>query len=130
MDNSASLAPFFAPRGIALVGASTDSTKLGYGLARNLVQCNYQGVIHFVNPKGGSLLGRPMYSSIRDLPDPVDLAVILIPAAGVASVLQDCAAQASSCYCLLWRVQRLTCSAKMEAELVKIAKDNDIHHRS
>lgn len=74
-----------------MVGASTDPYKLGYGLARNLVQCNYQGVIHFVNPKGGSLLGRPMYSSLKDLPDPVDMAVVLIPAAGVASVLEDCA---------------------------------------
>ena len=88
---SSSLAPYFSPHGIALVGASTDPSKLGYGLARNLVQCNYQGVIHFVNPKGGSLLGRPMYISVMDLPDPVDLAIILIPASGVANVLNECA---------------------------------------
>jgi len=92
MQNSSnSLAPFFSPRGIALIGASTDPSKLGYGLARNLVQCNYQGVIHFVNPKGGSLLGRQMYPSVMDLPDPVDMAIILIPAAGVANVLNECA---------------------------------------
>ncbi|MFZ0532326.1 MAG: acetate--CoA ligase family protein [Anaerolineales bacterium] len=89
--SSTSLAPYFSPRGIALIGASADPTKLGYGLARNLVQCNYQGAIHFVNPKGGSLLGRPMYPSILLLPDPVDLAIILIPAAGVANVLNECA---------------------------------------
>jgi acetyl coenzyme A synthetase (ADP forming)-like protein len=86
-----SLIPFFSPKGIALIGATTDPNKLGYGLARNLVQCNYQGVIHFVNPKGGSLLGRPMYQSVTDLPDPVDLAIILIPAAAVANTLHDCA---------------------------------------
>ena len=84
---SSSLAPFFSPRGIAIIGASTDPYKLGYGLARNLVQCNFQGVIYFVNPKGGSLLGRPMHPSVLDLPDPVDLAIVLIPAAGVAGVL-------------------------------------------
>jgi acetyl coenzyme A synthetase (ADP forming)-like protein len=89
--SSTSLAPYFSPHGIALVGASTDPSKLGYGLARNLVQCNYQGAIYFVNPKGGRLLGRPMYSSVMDLPDPVDLAIILIPAAGVANVLSECA---------------------------------------
>jgi acetyl coenzyme A synthetase (ADP forming)-like protein len=89
--SSDSLAPYFSPKGIALVGASADPTKLGYGLARNLVQCNYQGVIHFVNPKGGSLLGRPMYPSVTDLPDPVDLAIILIPAAAIAGVLHQCA---------------------------------------
>jgi acetate---CoA ligase (ADP-forming) len=90
-DPTSSLSPFFSPHGIALVGASTDPSKLGYGLARNLVQCNFQGVVHFVNPKGGSLLGRPMYSSVVDLPDPVDLAIILIPAQGVANVIKDCA---------------------------------------
>jgi acetyl coenzyme A synthetase (ADP forming)-like protein len=90
-NSSTSLAPYFSPRGIALIGASTDPSKLGYGLARNLVQCNYQGVVHFVNPKGGSLLGRPMYPTVMDLPDPVDMAIILIPAKGVANVLNECA---------------------------------------
>src|SRR4030043_1955499 len=90
-NSSSSLTPFFSPRGIALVGASTDPYKLGYGLARNLVQCNYQGVIHFVNPKGGSLFGRPIYTSVIEVPDPVDLAIILIPAEGVAKVLKECA---------------------------------------
>ncbi len=90
-DPLSSLSPYFSPRGIAVVGASTDPNKLGYGLARNLVQCNFQGVIHFVNPKGGSLFGRPIYASIIDLPDPVDLALILIPAEGVTKVLGECA---------------------------------------
>jgi len=88
---SSSLVPFFSPHGIALVGATTDPSKLGYGLARNLIQCNFQGVIHFVNPKGGSLLGRSMHPSVLGLPDPVDLAIVLIPAEGVARVLKDCA---------------------------------------
>ncbi|HSB65852.1 MAG TPA: CoA-binding protein, partial [Anaerolineales bacterium] len=91
LNSNNTLVPFFSPKGIALVGASADPTKLGYGLARNLIQCNYQGVIHFVNPKGGSLLGRPMQPSVIDLPDPVDLAIILIPAPGIASVLHECA---------------------------------------
>ena len=90
---SSSLVPFFSPRGIAIIGASADPSKLGYGLARNVVQCNYQGAIHFVNPKGGSLLGRSIHTSIADLPDPVDLAIVLIPAAGVLDVLKECAAR-------------------------------------
>lgn len=89
--DSSSLAPFFAPRGVAVIGASHDPTKLGYGLARNLVQCNYQGVVHFVNPHGGSLFGRPVYPSILDVPDPLDLAILLIPADYVPTTLQTCA---------------------------------------
>jgi acetate---CoA ligase (ADP-forming) len=90
-NSSNSLTPYFSPRGIAVVGASTDPYKLGYGLARNLIQCNFKGVIHFVNPKGGSLFGRSVYASVVDIPDPVDMAIILIPAEGVAKVLRECA---------------------------------------
>ena len=86
----ASLTPFFSPKGIALIGATNDPTKLGYGLARNLVQSNYQGVVHFINPKGGSLLGRPMLTSIALAPDPLDLAILLIPAEAVPQALVDC----------------------------------------
>jgi len=85
-----SLAPFFAPRGVAVIGASQDPTKLGYGLARNLVQSNFQGAVHFVNPKGGSLLGQPIYTSVSLAPDPIDLAILLIPAPFVPQALYEC----------------------------------------
>lgn len=84
------LTPFFKPRGVAVVGASHDPTKLGYGLARNLVQSNFQGVVHFVNPKGGSLLGRPIYPDLARVPEPLDLAILLIPAVFVPQALRDC----------------------------------------
>ncbi len=129
MKNSSSpLAPFFSPHGIAVVGASTDPYKLGYGLARNLVQCNYQGVIHFVNPKGGSLLGRPMYPSVTELPDPVDLAIILIPAAGVADVLMDCATRGIHAVIIASGGFRETGSqgAELESKLMEIARQHGI----
>jgi acetate---CoA ligase (ADP-forming) len=85
-----SLSSFLSPKGVAVVGASTNPTKLGYGLARNLVQSNYQGVVHFINPKGGSLFGRPLYSSIAEVPDPVDLGILLIPASAVPHTLHEC----------------------------------------
>lgn len=84
------LTAFFNPKGIALIGASADPNKLGYALARNLVQSNYQGELHFVNPKGGMLLGRKMYSNILEVPEPVDLAILLVPAPSVPGLLRDC----------------------------------------
>ena len=129
MDNpSSSLAPFFSPRGIALIGASTDPYKLGYGLARNLVQCNFQGVIHFVNPKGGSLLGRPMHPSVLNLPDPVDLAIVLIPAAGVTDVLKDCATRGIHAVIVASGGFRETGTqgASMEASILEIARQSGI----
>jgi acetyl coenzyme A synthetase (ADP forming)-like protein len=90
MASDPSLTPFFAPKGVVIIGASSDPTKLGYGLSRNLIQSHYQGAIHFVNPKGGILLGRPVYAQIADVPDPVDLATVLIPAPYVPAALEEC----------------------------------------
>ncbi len=90
MQDYQSLVPFFNPQGVAVIGASNDPTKLGYGLARNLTQSGYQGVVHFVNLKGGALLGRPMYPTISAVPDPVDLAVLLIPAQFIQDMLAAC----------------------------------------
>jgi acetate---CoA ligase (ADP-forming) len=90
MQDYQSLVPFFNPQGVAVIGASNDPTKLGYGLARNLTQSGYQGVVHFVNLKGGALLGRPMYPTIGEVPDPVDLAVLLIPAPFIQETLAAC----------------------------------------
>jgi acetate---CoA ligase (ADP-forming) len=87
---SDSLSPFFSPKGIVVIGASQDPTKLGYGLARNLIQSRYPGVVHFLNPKGGSLLGRPIYPTLSETPDPVDLAILLIPAARTPQALKAC----------------------------------------
>lgn len=84
------LKPFFSPAGVVIVGASHNPTKLGYGLSRNLVQSGYQGAIHFVNIKGGTLLGHPVHTSIAAIPDPADLAVLLIPAPAVPEALREC----------------------------------------
>ncbi len=79
-----------SPRGVAVVGASQNPTKLGYGVARNLVVSNYGGAIHFINPRGGRLFDRPIYPDLASVPDPVDLAMVMIPAALVPGVLEDC----------------------------------------
>ncbi|MFO7681798.1 MAG: acetate--CoA ligase family protein [Chloroflexota bacterium] len=84
------LIPFFEPKGIVLIGASTKPTSLGFGVARNMVQCGYPGAIHFVNPKGGRLWERPLYPTLAAVPNPVDLAVLLIPAPLAPQTLADC----------------------------------------
>jgi acetyltransferase len=80
----------FSPSGVVVIGASVNPSKLGYGVARNLVVSGYPGAIHFVNPRGGSLFDRPLYPDLASVPDPVDLAVIMIPASKVPSALSDC----------------------------------------
>jgi acetyl coenzyme A synthetase (ADP forming)-like protein len=88
MDTS--LTPFFNPRGVVVVGASTSPEKLGYGAARNLVYSGYNGAIHFVGLKTGTLFNRPLYSDLSQVPDPVDLAILIVPAPATPETLEAC----------------------------------------
>jgi len=69
-----SLTPYFSPRGVVIIGASTSPEKSGYSAARNLVQSGYAGAIHFVSQKQGQIFGHPLYTNLGDVPEPVDLA--------------------------------------------------------
>ncbi|MFH2039478.1 MAG: CoA-binding protein, partial [Chloroflexota bacterium] len=84
------LIPFFRPKGVVVLGASSKATKLGYGVARNLVNSGFRGEINFVSQKAGNLFGRPVYTNLADVPDPVDLAVLIVPAPVVCKALDDC----------------------------------------
>ncbi len=85
-----SLTPFFKPQGVVIVGASTSPEKLGYGVARNLVQGGYAGAIHFVSQKAGMLFGRPLYAQLSDVPDPVDLAILIVPTQSTPQTIEAC----------------------------------------
>lgn len=88
MDNS--LLPFFQPKGVVIVGASTSPEKLGYGVARNLIHSGYTGAIHLVAQKSGEVFGRTIHTSLQDIPDPVDLAILIVPTSATPSVIEDC----------------------------------------
>jgi acetyl coenzyme A synthetase (ADP forming)-like protein len=81
---------FFSPSGVAIIGASRDQHKLGFGVVRNLRDCGYQGGIYPVNPRGGEILGYTCYPSILDVPDPVELAVLIVPVAATPGVMAAC----------------------------------------
>lgn len=91
-DRSASLAPFFTPKGVAVIGASRDPNKVSYGVVRNLVdpKRGYPGPIYPINPKADEILGLRCYPDIAAVPDPVELAVLIIPAAAVPAAIEAC----------------------------------------
>ncbi|MBP2674188.1 MAG: acetyl coenzyme synthetase forming, alpha domain protein [Deltaproteobacteria bacterium] len=68
----------FQPRSVAVVGASRNTEKVGYGVFANLVQAGFPGPLYGVNPGGGELLGRPLYPSVESIPGPVDLGVFVV----------------------------------------------------
>jgi acetate---CoA ligase (ADP-forming) len=120
-----SLIPFFAPQGIVLFGATADPTRLGFGLARNLAQSGYSGAIHFVNPKGGQLLQRPLHPTLATVPDPVDLALLLVPAPLTPGILADCGQRGIRAAIILSGGFRETdeAGARLEAECLQVAHD-------
>lgn len=86
------LKPFFKPSSVAVIGASRDPDKLGYAVLNNLVEGGYvhNGKVYPINPKADEILGYPTYASVLDVPDPIDLAVIVIPYPYVPDALRIC----------------------------------------
>jgi acyl-CoA synthetase (NDP forming) len=82
--------PFFNPHSLAVVGVSESPENLGRRIAQNLQEFDYKGIVYLVGPKGGTAFGRRIYKSVADIPDAVDLAVLLIPARYVPAVLEEC----------------------------------------
>ena len=87
---SNSLAPFFSPKAIAVIGASQKETKLGYGISRNIVRSGYSGELFFINPKGGELLGKKIYKSLQETKSNIDLGIIVIRADFVLESIKEC----------------------------------------
>ena len=87
---TSSLDRLFNPRGIALIGASPDLTKLAARPQAYLRRYGFAGQVYPVNPKYGEIAGDRCYASPADLPDGVDLALILTAASGVGDALEAC----------------------------------------
>jgi acetyltransferase len=81
---------FFKPRGIAVIGASANALKGGYHILKNLM-LSYKENIYPVNPGYSDIDGLKCYTTVREVPDPVDMAIVFVPAAFVPKVLKECA---------------------------------------
>lgn len=84
------LGALFEPRSIAVIGASADTGKWGGMLIANLLLGGFSGPIYPVNPKGGTILGLPVYGKVDDLPDTPDLVMVAVAAPLVNEVIEDC----------------------------------------
>ena len=86
-----SLNTFFNPKSVAVVGVSADESKLGAVVFKNLIDAGFQGNLYGVNPKlaGQELKGKKCFASTRDIPEPVDLVVLLVPARFCEAAVDD-----------------------------------------
>lgn len=83
----------FEPRSVAVIGASHYKDKIGYKIVENIVKSGYKGKIYLINPKGGKVLGLPIYQTIEEIKGEVDVATIVIPAQFVFEAVRSCAAK-------------------------------------
>ncbi|HOK55893.1 MAG TPA: acetate--CoA ligase [bacterium] len=81
---------FFEPESACLIGASTNPEKLGFKILKNLIDGGYQGKIFPVNPKADTILNLKCYKNVSEIPDSVDLAIIVIPSEFVCDVAEQC----------------------------------------
>ena len=80
----------FYPNSVAVVGVSAKPDNLGRNIVANLTDFDFQGIVYAVGPKGGVIATRRIYRSVSDIPDQIDLAVLLTPARVIPDILEDC----------------------------------------
>jgi acetate---CoA ligase (ADP-forming) len=92
MPRTKNLEAFFEPASVAVIGASSSPSKLGHAVLKNLVESGYmqRGIVYPINPNAKEILGCQAYASVLDVPEPIDLAVIIVPHQHVSPVLHAC----------------------------------------
>jgi len=80
----------FYPKSIAVIGASRKPGSVGQSLLANIIGSRIQGIVYPVNPKAKGILGVKCYPTVMEIPDEIDLAVIIVPSHFVPAVLEEC----------------------------------------
>lgn len=124
------LSAFFKPKSVAVIGASEDPQKLGHAILKNLVDCGYAqvGQLYPINRKSKNILGFTAYPSVEEVPDPIDLAVIVIPYQFVPDALRTCGEKKIPAVIIIsagFRESGVE-GVERERELIEIAKEHNI----
>jgi acetyl coenzyme A synthetase (ADP forming)-like protein len=98
---AASLRPFFAPAGVAVIGASKRRGSIGGELFRNILAADFAGAAYPVNRAGEAVAGVRSYGSIEEIPDPVDLAVICLPGRNVLEAAREALRKGVKALCVI-----------------------------
>jgi len=113
---------FFSPKTIAVVGASREEGKVGHDLLKNLVVHGYKGKIYPVNPKSDTILGIKTYPSVKDIPDAIDLAVVIVPAPHAGKVVDECIAKGTDSIVVI-------SAGFKESGIDGAARERELHHK-
>jgi len=89
MNNAQNLDAIFSPSSVAVVGASTTPGKVGHDIFVNILRGGYTGTLYPVNPNAKAIASVRAYSSIADIPDPIDLAMVILPPKFALDAVED-----------------------------------------
>ena len=92
-QESGGLRTFFYPRSIAVLGASNSEGKLGWNVFHNLISHGFPGRLYPINFQADEVQGVKAYGSITDVTEPVDVAIVLVPAAATPKAVEECCAR-------------------------------------
>lgn len=84
------LSSIFYPKTIAIIGASRQQGSVGQALLANIIDSRFQGIVYPVNPQAKGILGIKCYARVMDIPDKLDLAVVIVPSRFVPGILEEC----------------------------------------
>ncbi|MFZ5762682.1 MAG: acetate--CoA ligase family protein, partial [Thermodesulfobacteriota bacterium] len=118
----------FTPASVAVVGASNRPGSVGRAVFKNILESDYAGIIYPVNPKAKSICGVRAYPALNDIPDGVDLAVLIVPAVQTPAVAREAAAKGVKALIVISAGFRETgpAGAAIEEELVAVCLEHDM----
>jgi acyl-CoA synthetase (NDP forming) len=127
-SNPASIDTFFNPKSVAIYGASPSPNSVGQAIVQNFIKPMYEGKVYAVNPKYNNVLGIPCYPTLQDIPDPVDMVVVAVPARITPRVFEDIAAKGTPAAIIVSGGFSETGprGAELEDEIVQISQKHNI----
>jgi acyl-CoA synthetase (NDP forming) len=123
MNGAEAIAKIMWARSVAVVGASNHPDKWGYKTVETIVNGGYDGQLYPINPKGGQILGLPMYRSIADIPGELDLVILVIPVEAVPDAMRQAAAKGVKAVVVTTAGYREGGHHEREAELKRLADE-------
>ncbi|MFW9994313.1 MAG: acetate--CoA ligase family protein [Candidatus Odinarchaeota archaeon] len=122
VDLQESLDRLFTPKTVAVVGASNNMSKWGFIVLHNMLRTSFIGKIYPVNPVSKEILDLPAYKSLLDIPDKVDMAIVLVPAKIVPKVFEECIDKGIQAVTVITAGFSEAGNIEEEKQLVKLAR--------
>jgi acetyltransferase len=122
--NEPDITYLFEPKAVAVIGASHNPGKIGYKITENIIQGGYPGTVYPINPKGGEILGLPVYTSIEHIDGDIDMAVIAVPQKCVFDAVKSCAKKGIKILPIISSGFSEVGNTKEEKQIVSYARDH------